>query len=112
MVSTGTVFDLGFSLTLVVTVLVSYHALDYDLSLLFPAVLLLINHLQNAEPPRGWLRVSLFGPIFILFLSPLYIMVLFLRYGHLAWLAPVLLLWCWGLASEISKYRSPAEQTS
>ena len=110
--STGTVFDLGFSLTLVVTVLVSYHALDYDLSLLFPAVLLLINHLQNAEPPRGWLRVSLFGPIFILFLNPLYIMVLFLRYGHLSWLAAVLLLWCWGLVSEISKYRSPAEQTS
>jgi hypothetical protein len=110
--STETVFDLGFSLALVVTVLVSYHALDYDLSLLFPAVLLLINHLQNAEPPHDWLRVSLFGPIFILFLSPLHIVVLFLRYGHLSWLAPILLLWCWGLASEISKYRSPAEQTS
>ena len=108
--STGTLFDLGFSLTLIVTVLVSYHALDYDLSLLFPAVLLLINHLQNAEPPHGWLRLALFGPIFILFLSPLYIMVLFLRYGHLTWLASVLLLWCWGLASEISRYRLPPEQ--
>ncbi len=47
-----TTFDLGFALCMIVTVLVSYHTLAYDLSLLLLPVALTIQHLfNNAQMP-------------------------------------------------------------
>src|SRR6185437_4584080 len=104
----GTAFDLGFALAVVSTILVSYHANTYDLSLLFLPVLLLINHLAGADLKPEWGRIVLVGPMLLLFLSPLQ-MLLLQKYGKLSLLAPVLLLWAWGLASEISRIGIPHE---
>ena len=104
----GTAFDLGFALAVVSTILVSYHANTYDLSLLFLPVLLLTNHLAGADLKPGWSRIVLVGPMLLLFISPLQ-MLLLQKYGKLSLLAPVLLLWAWGLASEISRVGIPRE---
>jgi glycosyl transferase family 87 len=104
----GTAFDLGFGLAVVITVLVSYHANTYDLSLLFLPILLLTNHLTGADLKPGWSRIALVGPMLLLFVSPLQ-MLLLQKYGKLSLLAPVLLLWAWGLASEISRIGIPRE---
>jgi Glycosyltransferase family 87 len=105
----GTAFDLGFSLAVVSTILVSYHANTYDLSLLFLPVMLLTNHLAGAEfKDDGWNRIALVGPMLLLFVSPIQ-MLLLQRYEKLSLLAPVLLLWAWGLASEISRIGSSRE---
>ena len=94
-------FDLGFSLCLVVTILVSYHAFAYDLSLLLLSVLLIANHLHSSAPMPAWNKFALLAPACILFFSPI-LMVIWWQYGHLNVLAPVLLLWAWGMAKAIS----------
>src|SRR5438445_5673125 len=99
--SAGTVFDLGFSLCLVVTVLVSYHVLAHDLSLPFFPVHLLAYHFPVTELARGWTRLTVLGPIVVLFFSPLQ-MVLWFRQGEFNLLALVLLVWVCGIAREIS----------
>ena len=48
------------------------------------------------------------GPMFVLFVSPLQ-MLLLQKYGKLSLLTPVLLFWTWGLASEISRLGSPSQ---
>ncbi len=101
----GTAFDLGFSLVVMSTILVSYHANTYDLALLFLPVMLLTNHLAGADANSGWSRIALIGPMFLLFVSPLQ-MLLLQKYGKLSLLTPVLLLWAWGFAREISRLRS------
>jgi hypothetical protein len=102
--STEAQFDLGFSLALVMTVLVSYHAEAYDLSLLFLPLVLLPECLRQAEPLDWWTKISFLSPAFLLFLTPLHL-ILRLRYEQLNLLAPVLVLWLVGLASEISRTR-------
>ena len=97
-------FDLGFSLATVATVLASYHAFAYDLSLLLLPVLLLVNHLETTASCRGRRRFMLLGPIFVLFFSPLQ-MILRFRYGQLNLLALALLFLLWGIAREISERR-------
>ena len=104
----GTAFDLGFALAVVSTILVSYHANTYDLALLFLPVMLLTNHLAGTDLKDAWSRITLLGPMLLLFVSPLQ-MLLLQKYGKLSLLAPVLLLWAWGLASEISRLRSPSQ---
>jgi len=104
----GAVFDLGFALALVATILVSYHANTYDLSLLFLPVMLLTNHVAGADWKHGWNRITLLGPMLLLFVSPIQ-MLLLQKYGKLSLLAPVLMIWAWGLASEISRIGSSRE---
>jgi hypothetical protein len=101
-----TAFDLGFALAVVITILVSYHANTYDLALLFLPVMLLTNHLAGAELKGRWNRLALIGPMLLLFVSPIQ-MLLLQKYGKLSLLAPVLLLWAWGLANEISRIGRP-----
>ncbi len=95
-------FDLAFSLCVVVTVLVSYHAFAYDLCLLLLPAVLIVDYLQNLPSLQGLTRTLLIGPVLILFISPLQ-MILWLRYGELSLLALVLGLWTWGIAREISR---------
>ena len=103
----GTAFDLGFSLVVVSTILVSYHANTYDLALLLLPVMLLTNHLAEADLKDARSQITLLGPILLLFVSPL--QMLLLQYGKLSLLTPILLLWVWGLASEISRLGRPSQ---
>lgn len=108
-------FDLGFSLCVVVTVLVGYHTLAYDLSLLLLPITLTVHHLFGNREPAGdtgggnhkrldnaW-RAGLFLliPILLLSLSPLHAF-LAMRNGHYNLFALVLLFWCWALSREIT----------
>jgi hypothetical protein len=87
--------ELGFSIAVLVTILISYHAFIYDLGLLFLPVLLLA---RDEMRRKRWESVV---PIAALFFTPL-LMFLWLRLGHLNFLTPVLFLWLWGMAREIS----------
>ena len=95
-------FDLGFCLCVIVTVLVSYHAFAYDLSLLILPIALIANYVPESNPSRGWSRIALFAPLFLVFFTPLQ-MFLYLRNGHYNLMALVLLFWGWGVAREISR---------
>ena len=86
--------DLGFSIAVLITILVSYHAFMYDLALLLLPVLLLFGRNRRTH----WESLV---PIAALFFTPL-LMFLWLRLSHLNFLTPVLLLWLWGMAREIS----------
>jgi hypothetical protein len=87
--------ELGFSGAILVTILVSYHAFVYDLALLFLPVLLLFGENRS----KHWQSMI---PIAALFCTPL-LMFLLLRLSHLNFLTPLLLLWLWGMAREISQ---------
>jgi hypothetical protein len=93
-------FDLQFSLALLVTVLVSYHAYAHDLSLLFLPLLLVANHLKTTLASTAQRKLAMMGPMFLLFLSPLYVLLWF-YYGHLNLLGLALLWWAWELWREI-----------
>jgi hypothetical protein len=101
-------FNLGFSLCVIVTVLVAYHAFAYDLSLLLLPIALVVNHVREDGTIPVRHRLLLLAPIFLLFFSPLQ-MFLTLRSGPFNLMALVLLLWVWGVAREI-RQRSPSEQ--
>ena len=97
--ASSAVFDLGFSLALITMVLVSYHVLPHDLCLLLLPVLLVANHFS--ELTHSWRRLAVLGPIVVLFFTPVN-MLLWFRYGQFSLLVPVLLLWWWGIAREIT----------
>ena len=99
-VRSAATFDLAFSLSAIVTVLVSYHAFAYDLCLVLVPVALILNYLGTHRQVDQTTRLMLLGPILILYLSPLH-MILWLRYGVLSLVAPVLVVWVWGIAREI-----------
>jgi hypothetical protein len=107
--ATHALFDLGFSLAVVTTVLVSHHVLPHDLCLLLLPVLLVANHFL--ELPRGWKRLAGLFPILVLFFTPVN-MLLWFRYGHFSLLAPVLLLWWWGIARELSAQKLRSQRNS
>ena len=72
----GSQFVLGFSLCLTVTIIISYHLLVHDLSLLILPILLLAELLVSGEivgPARRVLTTSLM----VLFLTPLYAVLQF-----------------------------------
>jgi hypothetical protein len=73
-------FDLGFGLTLVIAVIVSYHLMAHDLSVLLIPLLLAADWLLR-ERPRGIARRLLVPAIGVLFLSPIYLLLWF-RYGR------------------------------
>jgi len=102
--------DLPFSLAVVVTVLVSYHTYVHDLSLLLLPLLLVANYLHSTSAAFARKHLALMAPMFLLFLTPLYIVLRF-RYGHLNLLALALLWWTWGIWREISR-QPPAESIS
>ncbi|MBZ5704692.1 MAG: DUF2029 domain-containing protein [Acidobacteriia bacterium] len=94
-------FDLQFSLALVTTVLVSYHVVSYDLSMLLLPVALLANFLlAETRLRRGPAVLVVFG-IATLFFPPLQL-YLSLRHKQYALMALVLLVWMVGIAGELS----------
>ncbi len=94
-------FDLKFSLAAVATVLVSYHGLGYDLSMLMLPILLLANEVLGRGAARGWPDFLTVAAIAVLFFSPLQL-VLLMRSNRLALMGwAVLSLFC-GIACQMS----------
>jgi Glycosyltransferase family 87 len=94
-----------FALGLVGTVLLSYHLYVHDLSLLFLAIVLVLEILLSDTSMPSWTRTTLYVCIALLFCSPLYL-VLTLRYGQLRLLAIVLLIFFFGLLSLINSLQA------
>ncbi len=69
-------FDLGYSLALVMAILVSYHLLLHDLSLLLIPFLLVLNHMLKDEVCAGKQQLLMCGIITLFFLSPLYLLLM------------------------------------
>jgi hypothetical protein len=95
--------ELAFSVALLTSALISYHALPYDLSILLIAIFLL--HSRITPPVLELSRWQLWLPVVCLCFAPLP-MVLWLRLGRFNWFASVLLLWMWGMSKEIAKRRT------
>jgi Glycosyltransferase family 87 len=102
-------FDLSFSLCVIATVLVSYHTLPYDLSLLLLPIVLTIQYLFRNENSQRRSRPLLLIPLFILFFSPLHAF-LAMRAGHYNLFALVLLFWCWALSRELGDVQRKLQQ--
>jgi hypothetical protein len=94
-----------FALGLVGAVLLSYHLYVHDLSVLFLAIVLVLEILLSHPPIPNWTRRTLYVCIALLFCSPLYL-VLSLRYGQLRLMAIVLLAFFFGLLSLINSLRA------
>jgi hypothetical protein len=91
--------NLKFSLAVVVTVLVSYHALRHDLSILVLPIFLLADELLDEKRLGGWPSAAAVGAI--IFFSPLQL-VLSMRYNLLGIFGGVLVLCLFGIARLIS----------
>jgi hypothetical protein len=107
-VGSRTEFDLGFALCVIVTVLVSYHTLAYDLSLLLLPLALTVQHFFNNAAPQQHARLGVIILLFLLFFSPLHAFLV-MRDGHYNLFALVLLFWCWVLSREIGGVRKIVE---
>lgn len=94
-----------FALGLVGTVLLSYHLYVHDLSLLFLAIVLILELLLSNPLLSKGMKATLQVSIALLFCSPLYL-VLTLRYGQLRLLTIVLLVFFAGVLSLISSLRA------
>jgi hypothetical protein len=101
---------LVFSLFLFTAVLVSYHSLGYDLSILALPMLLLSGWLGDSRSAANWRRTAiLVGWLFLLF-SPLQL-ILLLHRNHLGLLGVALLLCFAGIVAELgSRNRELAPQ--
>lgn len=93
--------DLSYSLCLVASFLVSYHAYVYELTSLLLAVLLVLNYMFFKPGTPSWKEVKLYAPVVLLFFTPLE-MVLCLLDVQFHFFALVLLLWIWGISDELS----------
>jgi hypothetical protein len=100
--------QLQVSLAAIATVLVSYHAMTYDLSLLMLPVLLLANELLAEGKFRGARSVLIIAAMATFFFAPLQLF-LSLDNRRSALLGWVLLLWLTGIAEEISFRTSSGE---
>ncbi len=93
--------NLKFSLAMVATVLVSYHAMGYDLSMLLLPVFLMSDQLLQEGRISGWPGIVIACGIALLFFSPLQLLLL-MRYNRLALLGWVLLIWMFAIGRLVS----------
>lgn len=96
--------ELAFALNLVATLLVSYHAFVQDMSLLFLAILLVLNVLFSHPEIQGWQRRSLLICSAILVCTPVYL-VLILTFGQLSAITWVVLVLFGALVSALAVLR-------
>jgi len=94
-------FDLKVSLGVVATILVSYHALGYDLSMLLLPILLLANELLGKGKLSEWPDFLTVAAIAVLFFSPLQL-VLLMQSNRLALMGWVVLSLLCGIAGLMS----------
>ena len=92
--------DLQFSLAVFATVLVSYHALGYDLCVLVLPALLLAGELKDRKVSATWKQAAIMVGLVLLLLSPLQL-ILLMRYNRLALLGWAVLLCFIGLSGEV-----------
>lgn len=69
-------FDLGFGLAIVTSIMVSYHLLLHDLTLLLLPFVLVLNRILKEEICTGRRRVAAYGIITVFYLSPLYLLLM------------------------------------
>jgi hypothetical protein len=93
--------DLSFCLTLVATILVSFHVVSYDLSVLLIPVFLLVEHLLRRGSLQRKPALAIAAGIALLYCSPLELF-LSLQYKQFALMGLVLILWMYGIAEESS----------
>jgi len=98
--SDGRIADLIFCQAVIVSLLVSYHAFAYDLSVLLLPIFLLFA--EWGGRPFGRVRWVLLGPGVFLLFGPVFAL-LWLRWNALSLIAIVLLVWIWGLDREITR---------
>jgi Glycosyltransferase family 87 len=104
--------ELSFVIAVLVTLLVSYHLLIYDLALLFLPLLLMYQEWEEISDrsfsaARHW---AVIGPIGFLFCTPL-LMWLWLALGRFNMVGLVLVVWLWGLAQLRSRPTSQRHET-
>jgi hypothetical protein len=92
--------DLKFSLGVFAAILVSYHALGYDLGLLWLPMLLLTRRPKDKISSGSWTRVAIIAGLSLLLFSPMQLIVL-MRYNRLALFGWALLLCFIGMAGEL-----------
>lgn len=93
--------DLSFSLAVVATTILSYHVLAHDLCLLLLPLLLVSNQLEQLRWIDAKRKLALLAPMAAIYLSPL-LMLLWFRLGEFSLVAPILLLWFYGISRELS----------
>ena len=93
--------DSRFALALLVTVLVSYHCLGYDLCVLTIAVLLVAG-LRSEGLGRDWVRMPMIGGMAGLLFSPLQALLL-MRYSQLGWMGWAVLCLAIGVIAEMAR---------
>lgn len=92
--------DLQFAMPVFAAVLVSYHALGYDLCVLALPAMLLAGELRDRGMSKIWIRAACIVGLVVLLFSPLQL-VLLMRYNHLALLGWTVLLCFVGLSAEL-----------
>jgi len=100
-IANGSLFPWQFALAVVTTVIVSYHSLGYDLSILLLPVVLLVHELRKESRPREWSGIVIMAAVAVLFFSPPQLLLL-LRSNRLALVGWAVLLWMVGIAGQIS----------
>jgi hypothetical protein len=101
---TSDVLDWQFSLAALATVLVSYHTLAHDLSILLLPMFLITNQLLTRGKRRHW-RGLVIGSMAVLCFSPLQLLLL-LRFGRFAFVGWAVLLCMFGIAAQIPRNRA------
>ncbi len=91
-----------FALATIVAILISYHALPYDLVLLFPAALILLG---EAISENTRLPAADFGLLVLFFLTPLYVL-LWLLLNQFAWFGFLLIWFLFRLSHSASTQKS------
>lgn len=99
-----------FALGLAGTVLLSYHLYVHDLSVLFLAIVLVLDMLISGPPIPQGTKTILLVCIALLYCSPLYL-ILTLRYSQLRLMAIVLLVFFAALFSAINSLRGQSGAT-
>jgi hypothetical protein len=101
----------GFSLSIVTTILTSYYANSYDLTLLILPVLILGRRFLQGSEISGGPRLLFLGSVAVLMFSPLY-WILVLRVDAFYWVALVLLLLAVSLAWTVTIWQSRPDSYS
>lgn len=89
----------GFALFAFATVLVSYHTLVHDLSILVLPLLLLAAYWEEGRVKGGWSRWAIMTGGIALIFSPLQV-ILLIRYSRYAWIGLAVLLCFAGVSRE------------
>ena len=97
-----------FALATIAAILISYHALPYDLVLLFPSALVLL-----ATEVSGNTRLSRADAVLLalLFLTPLYVL-LWLRLNQFAWFGLLLIWLLWRFGRPSAAIESPLPEAT